>query len=223
MKIEFESIVKNWSKAQRAGAVLPCPRCGKMKVKEKVEENALSRRADIYVCSICGTEEAIEDLQYSGNAEQHSDVYKESFVKKWWLIREVLGNEDVIDMENEWELEVKRTAIVTQEDVDSIMCSALEGGINYWCCKAEVIEETYYGEYASEQISRGGSLRLYDSEDDETYVLTLEKLLNGIRLACKDGFGDGWFDGDTLDCCRMDANDADVIVQYALFRDMVFS
>ena len=59
------------------------------------------------------------------------------------------------------------------------MCTALEGGINYWCCKAEVVGE-YLGEYASEQISRGGELKLYDAEEDEVYTLTLDKLLKGI-------------------------------------------
>ena len=27
--------------------------------------------------------------------------------------------------------------VVTQEDIDDIMVTALEGGINYWCGKAE--------------------------------------------------------------------------------------
>lgn len=60
---------------------------------------------------------------------------------------------------------------VTQEDIDDIVATALEGGINYWCRKAEVVGD-YLGEYASEQISRGGTLKLYDSEEDEVYELT---------------------------------------------------
>ena len=40
---------------------------------------------------------------------------------------------------------------VSNEDIDDIMVSALEGGINYWCRKAEVKGE-YLGEYASDQI-----------------------------------------------------------------------
>lgn len=70
---------------------------------------------------------------------------------------------------------------VTQEDVDDIVATALEGGINYWCRKAEVVGD-YLGEYASEQISRGGTLKLYDSEEDEVYELTRDKLLDGMRL-----------------------------------------
>lgn len=223
MKIEFENIVENWSKAQKAGAVLPCPRCGKMKMKDDVCENALSRRADICVCSSCGTEEALEDFGNRCNAEQHSDAYKESLIKNWWLIREVLGEEDVISRSNEWEFKAERTVIVTQEDVDDIMAGALEGGITYWCCKAEVVEDDYYGEYASEQISRGGSLRLYDNEDDEQYILTLDKFLKGLRLAIKDGYGNDWFSDDArLDYAMIDGEAADIIVQMALFGEVVF-
>lgn len=223
MKIKFENIIENWSKAQKAGAVLPCPRCGKMKMKDDVCENALSRRADICVCSGCGTEEALEDFGNRCNAEQHSDAYKESLIKNWWLIREVLGEENVISRSNEWEFKAERTVIVTQEDVDDIMVGALEGGITYWCCKAEVVEDDYYGEYASEQISRGGSLRLYDNEDDEQYILTLDKFLKGLRLAIKDGYGNDWFSDDArLDCAMIDGEAADIIVQMALFGEVVF-
>lgn len=223
MKIKFENIVENWSKAQKAGAVLPCPRCGKMKIKDDVCENALSRRANICVCNSCGTEEALEDFGNRCNAEQHSDAYKESLIKNWWLIREVLGEENVISRSNEWEFKAERTVIVTQEDVDDIMVGALEGGITYWCCKAEVVEDEYYGEYASDQISRGGSLRLYDSEDDEEYILTLDKFLKGIKLAIKDGYGNDWLGDDArLDLMNIDGEAADVIVQMALFGEVVF-
>ena len=58
-------------------------------------------------------------------------------------------------------LEVVKVAleiVLTQEDIDDIMCGALEGGINYWCDEAKVMGG-YLGEYGSEQIARGGKLR----------------------------------------------------------------
>lgn len=219
---EIENIVKNWSKAQKAGALLPCPRCGKMKLKKELGENALSRRADIYICDSCGTEEALEDYDHRRETELHTDVYKESFIKNWWLIREVSGRDGIIDRKNEWEFKVNRSVIITQEDIDDIVCTALEGGITYWCCKAEVVEDEYYGEYASDQISRGGSLRLYDNESAETYILTLEKLLEGIKTAIEDGYGEKWLDGKNIDMFQIDGEAADVIVQLALFDDVLF-
>lgn len=124
---------------------------------------------------------------------------------------------------NIWEVEVKQTITVTEEDIDNIMCSALEGGICYWCCCAEVVGE-YLGEFASEQISRGGTLKLHDSEEDEVYELTRDKLLEGIKLAYDyDCYPDyEWCDGHKLDCCQIDADVADCIVQYALFGDVIY-
>lgn len=59
-------------------------------------------------------------------------------------------------------LEITTNVLVTHEDIDDIMVSALEGGINHWCAEAKVQGE-YLGEFASDQISRGGTLLLYDA------------------------------------------------------------
>ena len=112
---------------------------------------------------------------------------------------------------------------VTQEDIDDIMCTALEGGINYWCDKATVIGN-YLSEFASEQIARGGTLKLHDAEDEKNYLLTRDGLLNGIKMAVEHGYykSYGWCDGHYLDTCNVDADVADVIVQLALFEDVVY-
>lgn len=125
-------------------------------------------------------------------------------------------------MEN-FKIKIEKEITVTQQDIDDIMVSALEGGITYWCRKAEVVGD-YLGEYASDQISRGGALKLYDAESDDVWVLTLEKLLHGIEKAY-DGnwFKDyGWCDGSVIDTCEVDGEVADTIVQYALFDELVF-
>ena len=111
---------------------------------------------------------------------------------------------------------------LTQEDVDNIMVSALEGGINYWCRKVKV-NGKYLGEYASDQISRGGMLTLYDAESSDKWELTLNKFLNGMKLAIEQGFG-AWVkpaDG-SIDVGNIDADVADAIVQLALFGEVVF-
>lgn len=110
---------------------------------------------------------------------------------------------------------------ITGQDIDDIMSAALDGGITYWCSRAEVVEE-YLGEYASEQISRGGSLILYDTEDGHSFELTLEKFLNGLQLWVENirSFSLA-FDG-RLDMDEIDADVADAIVQYALFNEIVY-
>ena len=125
-------------------------------------------------------------------------------------------------MEN-YNVEINKKYTVTPQDIDDIMVTALEGGITYWCRKAEVVGE-YLGEYASDQISRGGSLILYDAESSDNWELNLEKLLDGIQKAIEDNwFSDyDWYVGGGLDCCQIDGDVADVIVQLALFDEIVF-
>lgn len=123
----------------------------------------------------------------------------------------------------EFEIEIKESLIVTEEDIDDIMTSALEGGITYWCNKAEVVGD-YLGEYASEQIARGGKLWLYDIEEGGYYELTLEKLLKGIKLAHLGRYYSNycWCNGLKLDTCQIDAEVADVIIQLALFDEVIY-
>lgn len=123
-----------------------------------------------------------------------------------------------------YQIEITTKIIVTSQDIDDIVCTALEGGITYWCNKAEVVGK-YLGEYASDQISRGGSLILYDAEDDENkWELNLENLLRGIEKAIENKWFDdyNWYNGTELDTCQIDADVADVIVQIALFDDVIF-
>lgn len=111
---------------------------------------------------------------------------------------------------------------ITSQDIDDIMVCALEGGINYWCRKAKV-NGKYLGEYASDQISRGGTLTLYDAESSDKWELTLGKFLNGMKLAIEQGFG-AWVnpaDG-SIDVGDIDTDAADAIVQLALFGEVVF-
>lgn len=39
-----------------------CPRCGQPRMDPQLARNALSRQLDIYICSVCGTEEALMDM-----------------------------------------------------------------------------------------------------------------------------------------------------------------
>ena len=67
------------------------------------------------------------------------------------------------DQQKTFDVRVSMEVKLTQQDVDDIICTALEGGITYWADKAVVVGE-YLGEYASEQISRGGKLRIRTME-----------------------------------------------------------
>lgn len=133
------------------------------------------------------------------------------------------------------EITIKKTFNITDEQLDEIMCTALEGGITYWCDEAKVVGD-YLGEYAHEQIARGGQLILSDSEEGKTYELNKEKLLKGLELYLTNG-GDAETASReivdtaevavptyeyTIDTCEVDAAVADEIVQYALFGDVIY-
>ena len=124
---------------------------------------------------------------------------------------------------NIYNVEINKKYEVTSQDIDDIMVAALEGGINYWCRKVKVVGD-YLGEYASEQISRGGSLILYDAESSDHWELDLEKLMNGIQKAIEDNWFDDydWYVDGKLDTSEIDAEVADTIVQFALFDDIIF-
>lgn len=109
---------------------------------------------------------------------------------------------------------------LSQQDIDDIMAVALDGGICYWFRKAEVVGECL-GEYASDQISRGGALILHDAESAQTWELTLEKFLKGVKLYFEQGCHVNVED-NAIDTCDIDANDADCIIQFAVFGEVVF-
>ena len=122
-------------------------------------------------------------------------------------------------------LELKLNVVVTGQDVDDIMSAALDGGICYWCSSAKV-EGGYLGEYASDQISRGGALRLFPY-DDEAHRLDKDALLKGIRMYLEDpdkpyDILESGKDGLKIDTCEVDATVADMIVQYAVFGELVY-
>lgn len=125
--------------------------------------------------------------------------------------------------EPKFTIEVKSNVTLTQQDIDDIMVSALEGGINYWCGEAEVVEEKRCADWGHEQIARDGVLNLHDAESDKTWELTREKFLTGFRLWLENG-GDKYHavSGGKVDCCEIDAECADSIVQYALFGEVVY-
>jgi len=122
-----------------------------------------------------------------------------------------------------FEIEVTKKLKIEQEDIDDIMVGALEGGINYWVNKVDVVGE-YLGEYASDQISNGGTLCLHDYVEESWHELTLDKFLNGIQKWYEDGYDryNAVQNDGTLDCCNIDAGAADSIVQYAIFGEIIY-
>lgn len=62
MPTETETIKKIFDE-QKKGNFETCPRCGRKTMRNVLIYNCLSRRADVYVCEICGADEAIRDMR----------------------------------------------------------------------------------------------------------------------------------------------------------------
>lgn len=112
---------------------------------------------------------------------------------------------------------------ITAVMIDDILCTAFEGGINYWVSSVSVKDEDYHGkEYASQVVSAGGVLLLIEDENDTRHELDAAKLAEGIRLACLQipklipEFSD--YENST----GIDAEMADCIVQMAVFGKLVY-
>jgi hypothetical protein len=113
---------------------------------------------------------------------------------------------------------------MTNQDIDDILCTAFEGGINYWCDRVQVLEGDYKGaEYASEAVSRGALIKLNITDEERTGgtlkvdLLTRDNIVKGIEMAAKHkkmsvkGFIE-----------NHDAGDADMAVQFAIFGELIY-
>lgn len=114
---------------------------------------------------------------------------------------------------------------VTQEMIDDILCSAFEGGINYWAATAYP-EDNVWPEnatYVSECLSRGVNICIEDLEEDDElgnrmmYVLSLQDFVRGLEMAV---IHRGSNLHDFYE--NHDAEDADIVVQFAIFGRIVY-
>ena len=116
--------------------------------------------------------------------------------------------------------------VIDQDFVDGVCCTAFEGGINYWATCAKAKGEAPKGaSYASEVISRGGEVIItldepHDEDDTWDYTLTLDNFIEGYNKYVQ------WavelnrtFYTDPAD---IDATEADVIIQMAIFGEIIY-
>jgi hypothetical protein len=103
--------------------------------------------------------------------------------------------------------------------IDDILSTAFEGGITYWSSQGVKVKNWPKGaDYASDVISRGEPVYIYVDDNNAWAKLTLPDMIDGIRWFLSqfgrtpDYFSNGEFD----------ANDADIIVQHALFGGLIY-
>lgn len=114
----------------------------------------------------------------------------------------------------------------SDEDLIDIISTGLSC-IGYWCdfydntpgwddARNELPKDRTIEDVILHVFKQGEKVIFFDIEDcEEEWELTLDKLLNGIKLTIQNKYWDG--DIDTLD-----GEGADIIFQYALFNEIVF-
>lgn len=119
---------------------------------------------------------------------------------------------------------VQITKEFTDEEMEDIVVTALEGGIGYWACLDNATEDfkdqpkdTPVSEWCWQLLKDGKTLHFFDAgyPEDGEYFLDLSSLLDGIGKAIVNGNWDG--DMDSLDALV-----ADAIIQYAIFDDIIY-
>lgn len=65
MNDAHEIVLVDLKARQLAGEQMLCPRCGRDAMDDVLLHNALSRHADLYICSACGMDEALLDMKRS--------------------------------------------------------------------------------------------------------------------------------------------------------------
>ncbi len=70
-----EEVIKEYKQRQLDGEKMLCPRCGEDRMRTPATHNCLSRHADIYVCEVCGTEEALYDMNGTPLPMEYWDLY----------------------------------------------------------------------------------------------------------------------------------------------------
>lgn len=109
--------------------------------------------------------------------------------------------------------------------IDIISSSVYD--IGYWACinndtnewwdaRSELPEGSTFEDLMYHILKKGENILIMDVEDDEEeWDLTLDKLLNGIKLAIEQKYWDG--DIDTID-----GEVGDIVFQMALFGEIVY-
>lgn len=140
--------------------------------------------------------------------------------------------------------EVKFTVerVLTVDDLDDIFTTAIESGyegIGYWAVldnttpewnKAEkqlkeVGADLYWGTVMTKVLMNKDTVRFYDAEadednlqDDEIWYLDMDKFLHGCKIYEKER-------GSLIKCLEdgnFDAVEADCLIQYAVFGELIF-
>ena len=113
------------------------------------------------------------------------------------------NNEDMID-------------IISSATYDILYWGGVNNDTATWDYARKELPDGTFEDRMYHILKSGLSVEMFDVEDmDEVWHLTLDKLLNGIKLAIQNGYWNGDMDD-------IDGEVGDIIFQYALFNEIVY-
>jgi hypothetical protein len=114
--------------------------------------------------------------------------------------------------------------VLDGEFIDSVLVGAFEGGSNYWIRKVKITKDIDEAKYASEVVALGGEIAIHELEPDEDnpgpHLLDRDKFIVGYTKYAEWATKNGrqWY----TDAGDIDAGEADVILQFAIFGDCIY-
>lgn len=107
--------------------------------------------------------------------------------------------------------------IISSAVYDIKYWAVIDNDTDIWNVTSDSLDDDHTFEDVFYTILKNGqAVQLIDSEDpDEIWDMTLDKLLNGIKLAIQNGYWTGNMDD-------IDGEAGDIIFQHALFNEIVY-
>lgn len=117
---------------------------------------------------------------------------------------------------------------------EDLIVTAFEGGSNYWVDHVEIKHpngDKPKGEpvsvWAASALNNGGTVIFFideegDQHDSPPISLNKDMLVKGVQMWAKEFPDHVTIDNGQIDMGNTDADDADAIIQFALFDDLVF-
>ena len=113
--------------------------------------------------------------------------------------------------------ETEITDVISSAIYDIGYWSVIDNDTDVWNETSDSLPDDHtFEDVFFEILKKGKAVHLIDVEDvDEVWELTLDKLINGIKLTIEQNYWDGDFD-------NIDGEVGDIIFQMALFDEIVF-
>ena len=113
--------------------------------------------------------------------------------------------------------------IVDDDKIDNLLCSAFEGGSNYWASSAKAGRKPKEeAEWLHEWPLKGGSFIIYDAEEDKHYEIGREELHKGLKAMSEWGEEEGRHHFANIIKDEIDSDTGDAFLQACCFGKLIY-